>query len=247
MNIDERFIETSRFERKYRCPINQYFSVKSALYPYLKKDLFTDKSPDKKYLVRSLYYDTYDYRLFMEKVNGNSDRIKFRIRTYGNDAVESPDIRVEMKVRQANLTTKYGAYITWEDCDSFLHHRQWDNRNDPVLVEFERQSHLLNLFPKTLVEYQREGYHTIDGNDIRITFDHRIKSASTIQLFPEHIFWHIHHDQMVVMEIKHQGSIPAWLNKVIKDYGLRLVANSKFVYGVQASQPDLIHPAWSHR
>jgi len=245
MKLEERYIEASRFERKYRCPLNQYFSIKNSLYPYLKNDYFTQRAPEKKYLVRSLYFDTYDYRLFREKINGNSNRIKFRIRTYNSTSEDDPDIRVEMKIRQANLTTKYSAYITLENCASFLDYRHWDNRNDPVLIEFERQSHILNLTPRTLVEYVREGFHTIDGNDIRITFDHRIKSAPASKLFPENVFWHVHYDQMIVMEIKHQGSIPRWLNQAIKNHGLRLVANSKFAYGIQASRPDIIDPVWS--
>jgi hypothetical protein len=247
MNIDELYIETSRFERKYRLPFNHYFCIKSSLYPYLRKDLYTHGAPGNKYLVRSLYFDTFDYRLFNEKINGNCHRTKFRIRTYGTSVEDQPDIRVEIKIRQADLTTKYGAYITKEDYESFIRNRHWDNRNDPVLVEFERQSHRLNLVPRTLVEYQREGFHTNDGDNIRITFDHRIKSAPASTLFPENVFWHIHHNQMVVMEIKHQETVPVWLNRIIREYGLKLVANSKFVLGTQASRPDVIFPGWSNQ
>lgn len=246
MDSTERYIETTRFERKYRCTYNQYISVRNSLYPYLKLDPFTKKTPHRKYLVRSLYFDTYNYHLFLEKIGGSSNRTKFRLRTYGISPEDHPDIRAEIKVRQANQTMKYGTTITLDDCNNFLRNRRWDNRSDPILVEFERQAHLLNLIPKTLVEYRREGYHTRDGNDIRITFDHRIKSAYANHLFPEHVFWHINHVQMIVMEIKHQGTIPGWLNQVIKAHGLYLVANSKFVFGVQSSCPDIIYPGWSH-
>lgn len=246
MQYEDRYNETTRFERKYRCTVNQYYSLKNSLYPYLRKDPYTQEAPNNKYLVRSLYFDTYNYKLFLEKIGGNSDRTKFRIRTYGITPEDKPDIRVEIKVRQANLTMKYGAFITLEDCDSFLNHHHWDNRGDPVLLEFERQSHLLNLAPKTLVEYRREGFLTKDGNDIRITFDHRIKSAPACKLFPQHIFWHVHHEQMIVMEIKHQESIPSWLHQVIKNHGLRVVSNSKFSFGIQNSRPDLVHSGWSH-
>ena len=245
MNSDDRAFESSRFERKYRCPLNQYLAIRSSLYPFLKNDHFTKRTPDNKYLVRSLYFDTFDYRLFQEKINGNSNRIKFRIRTYSNSPKNEPDIRVEIKVRQANLTTKYGAYINLSNCCSFINSRNWDNKNDPILIEFERQVHKLNLIPKTLVEYEREGFHTIDGNNIRITFDHRIRSTSAKDLFPENIFWHLHYDQMVVLEIKYQETIPNWLNQIIKNHKLKLVANSKFVNGIHASCPDLIYPSWN--
>jgi hypothetical protein len=180
-----------------------------------------------------------------EKTGGLSQRTKFRIRTYSNSPEDNPDIKVEIKIRQANLTLKYGAFSTLADCTAFLNNRHWKNRNDPVLIEFERQTHLLNLRPKTLVEYQREGFHTKDGHNIRITFDHKIKSAAAQELFPGKLFWHRNYEQMIVMEIKHQGAVPHWINRIIKQHDLRLVANSKFVLGLQTSRPDIIFQGWS--
>ena len=245
MNIDRPSLTTTRFERKYRCNYSQYFSLKNALYPYLQQDYYTQNAPNNKYLVRSLYFDTREYQIFFEKIGGNSNRIKYRIRTYGDSHKENPDVRVEMKLRQANLTLKYGAFITASECQSFLATRHWSSLEDPILHEFERQIHLLDLLPKTLVEYRREGYQTRDGEGTRITFDHQIKSAHSQNLFPKQVFWQAHHEQMIVLEIKHENPIPHWLNKIIRFNGLKLIANSKFALGVQISQPDIISPFWS--
>jgi len=246
MHSGDQILESTRFERKYRCSIDQYLRVKNALYPYLRNDFFSQKASEKRYLVRSLYFDTPNYQLFLEKVGGLSHREKFRIRTYNTSLESKPDIRVEIKSRQGNLTKKYGAYLSLDDYCSFLKYRHWDNEDAPVLLEFQRKRHLLNLLPKLLVEYFREGFHSNDGNNIRITFDHRVKSARANTLFPKHIFWHVHHEQLVVMEIKHQRPIPEWLSKTVESHGLRLVSNSKFSLGIQACQPDIIHAGWSH-
>lgn len=246
--IDEVLLSTAtRFERKYRCTHAQYYAVRNALYPYLQQDSYTRRTTNKKYLVRSLYFDTRYYQIFSEKSGGNSDRLKYRIRTYSNSIEDEPDIRVEMKVREANLTRKYGSYITQEDCRHFLFYRHWLNTEDPVLVEFERHVHLLNLLPKILVEYHREGYQVKDGSGMRITFDHRIRSARSSRLFPEKPSWHVHHEQMVVFEVKHTQPLPSWFHQVVKNHGLRLVSNSKFAFGIQASQPDLVFASWSDR
>ncbi|NLN70202.1 MAG: polyphosphate polymerase domain-containing protein [Chloroflexi bacterium] len=236
----------TRFERKYRCNGAQYHAVKNALYPYLSRDYYTQKAPKHRYLVRSLYFDTSHYQMFVQKAGGDSDRIKYRIRTYGQSARENPDIRVEMKIREANLIKKFGAYVTVEECQHFLQHRHWENQDDLVLQEFERQAHLLNLLPKTLVEYYREGFQAKDASGTRITFDHRVKSAHSRVLFPENKFWHIHHEQMIVLEVKHTTPIPVWFSQIAKVHGLRLIANSKFSLGIQASQPDLTFPGWSN-
>jgi hypothetical protein len=244
--IDEDLLSAStRFERKYRCTPAEYYAIKNALYPYIQKDIFTHKAPNHKYLVRSLYFDTSHYRIFFEKHGGNSERLKYRIRTYSNSVEDDPDIRVEMKVREANLTWKYGSYTTLDDCQNFLSKRHWKHGDDPVLHEFERHVHLYHLIPKTLVEYHREGYQTKDGSGTRITFDHRVRSAYSRDLFPKQVNWHVHHEQMVVLEVKHSNSLPNWFSRIVKCHGLRLVSNSKFAFGIQASQPDLIFPSWS--
>lgn len=246
--IDEELHSTTtRFERKYRCTYAQYYAIKSAIYPYIQKDSYTQRAPKHKYLVRSLYFDTPYYQILFEKAGGNSDRLKYRIRTYSNSRSDLPDIRVEIKIREANLTKKFGAYTTIENSEHFLQSRHWQTISDPVLAEFERHTHLINLEPKTLVEYHREGYQTRDGSGTRITFDHRIRSGHSRELFPENILWHVHHEQMVVLELKHTNKIEAWFHRIAKTHGLAMVSNSKFAFGIQASQPDLIFPSWSDR
>jgi len=233
------FLTLSRFERKYRCNSAQYFALKNALYSFIQKDHYTLTSPQSRYLVRSLYYDTDDYKLFLEKMGGNSNRIKFRIRTYGNSHAENPDIRVELKARRANQSIKYSTFIDMKEYLYFIKQNHWENKEDPILHEFERHLHLFNLRPKSLVEYNREGYQTRDGNNIRLTFDHNIRSMHADQLFPSRVNWQSHYEQGIVFEIKHQDELPRWLNSIIKGHGLTLVANSKFALGIQVSQPDI--------
>ncbi len=96
-----------RFEKKYRISIQEYYAIKNSLAPYMAFDSFTRIAPMKKYLVRSLYFDTREYKTYIEKVNGDSNRIKFRIRTYDSQPRENADIRVELKVRIGNLMEKH--------------------------------------------------------------------------------------------------------------------------------------------
>ncbi len=237
---------TTRFERKYRCSYAQYFALKNALYPYLTADLYTDRSKTRKYLVRSIYYDTFDYQIFLEKIGGNASRAKYRIRTYDDSVDENPDIRVEIKLRQANLTQKFGSFIQTGDYQHFAQFRHWKNPEDPVLQEFERNTHLQNLQPKVLVEYHREGFFARTGEDVRITFDHELRTAASRTLFPLEILWQNHLEPKVVLEIKHQDKLPNWLLRIIRQHGLKIVANSKYALGVSASCKDLISPQRSY-
>ena len=245
-NLSPLLTTTTRFERKYRCSYAEYHALKNALVPYLSPDLYTERSVTGKYLVRSIYYDTFDYQIFLEKIGGNSNRTKYRIRTYGDSLAETPDVRVEIKLRRANLTQKFGSFIRISDYQNFLQCRHWKNPEDPVLQEFERMSHLKNLQPKVLVEYQREGFYTRDGEEIRVTFDHGLRTAASRTLFPQYILWQDHLEPRVVLEIKHQNRLPKWLTRIIHQHGLKIVANSKYALGVSASCKDLITPKWSY-
>jgi len=239
---DEAPIVDWRFETKYQISLASYFALKSALSPYFKPDYFTKIKPQKRYLVRSLYFDTRDYRFYTEKINGDSDRIKFRIRTYGTHPDQKPDIRVEMKVRKGKLMEKHGAFIDYDQLGKFLTFRAWGRCEDPVLAEFQRYVHRWDLVPKALVQYDREGFETREKENIRLTFDHQIKSFSTRELFPELIFWRKHYHSIVILEIKHQNEIPGWINGLIQKYHLKVIPNSKYANAIEISPKDIILP-----
>jgi len=215
-----------RFELKYRLNYIQYQKLKIALAPHMQTDLYTKKSGQKRYLVRSLYFDTYDYSLFHQKMSGDSDRIKFRLRTYTDKPSDDSLIRVEMKVRQANAMEKLGEVVSLSDYYYFMDHQHWPAHNKP----------------QVLTDYQREGYEDRSRKGIRATFDHRVRSAHSKTLFPEKVFFRQHHPHGVVFEIKCRHHQPYWLRNLVRDYGLKLVANSKFTQGIQVARHDLYHP-----
>ena len=230
----------SRFETKYRIRMVDYFAFKNALGPHFKPDPYTKIAPNRRYLVRSLYFDTRDYRMYTEKMDGDCNRIKFRIRTYGTDPHKDPDIRFEMKIRKGNLMQKFGSFVTHQQYRNFLNHGYLPSSEDVVLIEFGRFVKRLNLAPKMLVQYEREGFQSRALEGIRLTFDHRIISAYSKQLFPENIFWQRHHHTQVVLEIKHQNNMPDWLNKLIHAYHLKVVPNSKYTNSIEIASRETI-------
>ena len=229
-----------RFETKYRINISQYLALRNALTPYLKSDTFTQKASGNKYLVRSLYFDTWDYKLYNEKIDGVCDRMKFRIRTYGISREHHPDIRVEIKVRKGNIIEKYGAFVSHDQEKYFMKSQDWLPCDDPVLMEFERYVHKWSLLPKTLVQYQREGYQSRAHEELRLTFDHQITSATSKELFPETLFWHRHHLSQIVLEIKHKNRVPLWMNELIQNFGLKVFSNSKYTNSIEIAQRTAI-------
>jgi hypothetical protein len=247
INIFKHAIENNtnlRFEKKYRLGFNEYYAIKNSLTPYLNFDPFTKIAPMNKYLVRSLYFDTRDYKTYKEKINGDGDRIKFRIRTYNTQPKDNLGIRVELKVRKGNLMEKYGAFITLQQYENLLKKRDLHFIDNPVLVEFIRYIYKWDLVPKTIVQYFREGFQSKFQDGIRITFDHNIMCAFSKDLFPENIYWRKHYHSHILMEIKFKENIPVWLNNVIHSYNLKIVPNSKYTNSIDLASQDIKLGAW---
>jgi len=234
-----------RFEYKYRLHPHQYHQVRAAIRPFMKADAYTRSAPQGRYLVRSLYFDSADFRSYQEKVNGDCDRTKLRIRTYSRSLQENPDIRVEMKARKGMSMEKHSTFISPADYERFMRDNHWPVLEDPLLIEFERYVRLKTLVPLVLVEYRREGFSARAQQGLRITFDHQVQSARAASLFPPAPIFRAHQRGMVILEIKCNKSQPHWLRQMVQTQGLRIVANSKFTQGIEVSRPETVRPAWS--
>ncbi len=212
----------------------------------MKRDRYTLASPLKHYLVRSLYFDSYNLKNYEEKVNGDSDRVKLRIRTYSNTPTIGVKLRTELKARKGIVTEKYNSWIEYDTYQEFMSTWHWPDQTDIVLAEFERYIHLKAMRPKIIVEYQREGYSTRSKEDVRVTFDHQVRSAHASSLFPEIPFFRKHHPGLIVLEIKCNKLQPSWLRELVQQQGLRVTANSKYAQGVEVARSDLVRASWSY-
>jgi len=235
-----------RFEYKYHLDFHQYYCIKAAIRPYMRADVYTKKAPNKRYFVRSLYYDSLDFRSYQEKVYGNCDRTKLRIRTYSSHLDENTEIRVEMKSRKGIIIEKHSTFIPLSFYQTYIKEGYWPILEDKLLIEFDRTVRLKSLHPLILVQYKREGYRSNGRENLRITFDHEVESTRSKSLFSYNSVFKTHKRGVVVLEIKCNKSQPYWLRQLIKTHGLRIVPNSKFAQGIELSRPEIVLPMWSY-
>jgi SPX domain protein involved in polyphosphate accumulation len=232
----------SRFELKYRLTYFQYLKLRNAIRPYMEMDSYTSAQPSRQYPVRSLYFDTLDYRLFHQKMSGDSDRAKFRLRTYPHGDEYLQFVRVELKMRQGIYSIKKSVFVPMDEYEHFMHTRHWRTFDDPITNAFERQLLTQNLRPVVLVEYDREGYQARLKSNLRITFDHRVRSSHARSLFPNINFYRYLYPRSVILEIKFNDTLPNWLEKLVRSQGLNVIANSKYTQSVLIARNDLHHP-----
>lgn len=226
----------SRRELKYRLDMKQYYQVLHALSPYMREDRYTRLSGhDKGYLVRSIYFDTFEYLAYREKDNGEHSRVKLRIRAYTDKPDGSARLSVEFKTRTGSTMKKYSTFVTLDEYWAFMGSWHWTDLSDEVLTEFERLVHLKAFRPKTIVEYRRQGFEAIDGSGLRLTMDHGVRSAAGHCLFQEDLFFREHCPGTVIFEIKTGHDEPGWLYHVVKKMGLKAVSNSKYAQSIETS------------
>lgn len=255
-----RIIGDHRIELKYRLDNYQYFRLKNALKPFFNLDIHSLNSSGNTYLVRSLYFDTSDYKGAYEKINGDFHRLKIRLRTYSDSmpnwepssasgvtprceaGVTSGGglIRAELKVRLGNRVIKYSAPISMEGYYCLLRRGRYFGTDDPVFNEFMRCQHLGLLHPVVLVDYHREALEDKTAEGLRITFDHKVRSLQSKELFPDNCnFFRYHWPRSIVMEVKCRKMPPDWFLKIMNKEGLKMISNSKYAQAIQAARHDL--------
>lgn len=144
-----------RHELKFFINVSDYFSIKNRIKHIASIDKNSGSSGS--YHIRSLYFDNFNDKALLEKVNGYSRREKFRIRYY-NDNFDF--IRLEKKSKVNGLCTKFSAPLTKEQCEKILNNDiDWMLTSDKSLIQelyFKMKSQMLR--PKTVVDYTREAY-----------------------------------------------------------------------------------------
>ena len=97
----------SRFEFKYILPKALRDEIEKEILFFMSLDPFTEGRNERKYEVRSLYFEDMVYSNYYEKIDGMENRAKFRIRTYSLDPETRSHIFLEMKCRKKAMVYKH--------------------------------------------------------------------------------------------------------------------------------------------
>ena len=216
-----------RYELKFLLTEKQAEVLKYRLSLIMEKEMNT-LNPAGEYYIRSLYYDDIYNTAYYEKLNGDFEREKYRIRYYNDDDCF---ITLELKGKKGDLSYKKRDIISKEEY-YLINSGEYDKikLNDrKVLEDFINTIKRKNIKPAIIVDYQRIAY-IYPYEDVRITFDENIMSGRyDYDLFSEDICLHRVLDRnMVILEVKYNNRLPSILNDVIKTVPMIRIAVSKF-------------------
>lgn len=190
--------------------------------------------PDGRYQIRSLYFDTPADKALREKLDGVSEREKFRIRFYNGD----PSVmHLEKKVKRGGLGYKVSAPLTAQEAQRIIDgDTGWMvSSGRGLLVELYAKMKAEGLRPKTIVDYTRTPFVYGPGN-VRVTIDENIRTGlrCTDFLNPRCVTVPAG-DPVILLEVKWDDYLPSVIRRAVAVKSRRSGAFSKYqtcrIYG----------------
>jgi len=227
-----------KFEYKYLVPIERLPELRTLISPFMVTDTHMDMGGPAGYTVRSIYFDTFQYDDYYEKISGLKIRKKIRIRGY-NGQNHKNIVFLEIKRKNEKRVKKNRAPIKYKNLKDLLITGDTEKyimtiKGFKEAIENSRQF-LFHIYKKSLqpiilVIYEREAYHGTFDNSFRITFDKNLRSM----IYPD--IQELYQDEYIkysipdhfVLEVKFFDVFPSWLRSIIGSLGLRLQAFSKY-------------------
>lgn len=217
-----------RHELKFVCSNQRLFLLENKIRHVCVSDPHAGSGGN--YVVRSLYFDTYDNTCLLEGKAGSDNRKKYRIRIYNGDI---GTIKLECKHSFRGMKAKETCLISREQCESLI--------NNVPIREMEPSQELLRRFmwekstkllkPKVIVEYTRTPYMYMPG-DVRVTFDRDICSSADVSRFLEKSIMRrgILQEGDHLLEVKYNNLLPSIVLELLTtDQQLARISFSKYV------------------
>ncbi len=180
------------------------------------------------YDILSIYFDTPDLKFYHDKINGEFNKKKVRLRAYRAGKGNWHSFALEQKRRSGNLVSKSRKNLSLPNLKNFTENRD--------LNESLKQFAAL-LQPVTTVFYRRKAWISPENFGLRFTFDHEFASFSP-QLLNNFAdvdlpTLAILHNQPIIFEIKSYTGIPQSLWQSLRNLQIEQISYSKYATAVQ--------------
>ena len=234
--VQEHFL---RYEFKYILNDEKRKNIEHELSHFMQLDPFVESCQNKKYLVRSLYFDDPVYSFYYEKTDGLMHRQKFRVRTYSTEYHEKIPMMLELKGRYNNFVYKHRTVIAHNAeviHDIFALLKPLENDKNLVAQQFTYDKYRKRIKPIMLIDYQRRAFQSKYDYEFRITFDGELYGTQTNQLFPSDTLYRRKLiDGYTIMEVKFRKHVPPWFHRIMIKYQLNRLSISKYCTGMEST------------
>ncbi|KAF5430244.1 VTC domain-containing protein [Candidatus Methanomarinus sp.] len=217
-------ISDYRYERKFFITTLSKYEVASIvkLHPAIFSAIYHQR------FVNNIYFDSYNLNNFRENVEGATDRIKIRIRWYGDLFGYIEDPILEIKIKKGLLGKKISIPIkpfNLTENTKIFDILKAKYLKEILMIDFE------SLSPSLLNRYSRKYYQSSDKK-YRITIDNE-QSFYLINK-EKNSFLNSHNDNdSVILELKYNQDFDQEAGYITSNFPFRITKSSKYVSGIQ--------------
>ncbi len=229
-----------RYELKYTIPYSLVDPISQYVSAFCELDYYSEISPNGFYVINSLYFDTPGFLFYRKKENDAPDRFSLRIRSYGGSP--KPPFYFETKEKMREFSRKRRGKVpidNWQDI--FLDPSAitgFDPMEDSHIRHFLNLTNTYNASPVLLTQYSRRAFLSTIDDYARVTFDakFRFQRETNYNVIPdEQKMVNYDHPEYfkdpgtnVVLELKCERKVPAWIVDLIQYFQLTRGSFSKF-------------------
>jgi SPX domain protein involved in polyphosphate accumulation len=226
-NEDYTFLKTYRYERKFiASPLKKEEAEALLLvHPAGFKEIYYER------FVNNIYFDTPALDFYYDNVEGRHDRIKVRIRWYGDFTGKINKPILEIKKKSGTVGTKDSFILPQFD---FFSSQDLHKAVDAIKIAEipdEIKIKILNLQPVLANRYKRK-YFLDNSGKFRATIDYAIEYYPLINVFDFDSVEAKDYSKVVV-ELKYDATDNELITDVIGYLPFRLTKNSKYVTGIE--------------
>ena len=216
-----------RHELKYFINRGDMIALGHRLGGVLHPDPHADEKGE--YFIRSLYFDDAYDMAFYDKVSGNQNRDKYRIRIYN---LSDEAIFLERKRKLGDLIQKSSTRISRKLCDQLVRGscNKLDLIDNALLNDLFREMRVSLLRPKVIVDYTRETFiHPVEN--VRVTLDKNLRTGllSRNLFSPDVMTVSPLDDGREILEVKYDSYLPDVISAMLWDVPAERSAISKYV------------------
>ena len=158
-----------RYEIKFKSQPLNYFEIISLLKSSKMYDFKECYSPR---TVNSIYLDTTSFSAYLDSINGNQNRVKYRIRWYGNEQLIKSKLEIKRKFGSVGNKQLFD-FDSFDNSISFTSKLFRNLVNLNKTIDYSLKNYLYNLIPTVLISYERRYFISNDLN-LRVTIDRNI-------------------------------------------------------------------------
>jgi SPX domain protein involved in polyphosphate accumulation len=216
-----------RYERKFSIP--SYVSVKEMEHITRTNSYFFDEIYHER-RVNNIYFDTELFKYYFDNVDGVSERLKVRIRWYGDPLGKIKRPKLELKIKEGVVGDKWSFNLpSFELTDRFDIH-QYKSIVKRAELPASIMNIILHLQPTLFNSYSRR-YFLSKNKKFRITLDYSIVYRD-IKRHKNHFQKPTKKDMHNVLELKYGLDEDKNAQTISNQFPFRMSKNSKYVNGI---------------